>query len=111
MLHILLHFVVPAIVVGLFFRRKWLLSYTILVSTMLVDLDHLLANPIYDPERCSIAFHPLHTFWPIAVYLVLCFPRQTRLVGFGLVIHMVLDSIDCKVTSGVWYTVANAAML
>ena len=63
--HILLHFLVPAIVVALFFRAKWRTNYLILMSTMLVDLDHLLANPIYDPERCSIAFHPLHSFWAI----------------------------------------------
>jgi hypothetical protein len=110
MLHILLHFIVPAIVVGLFYRRKWLLSYAILISTMLVDLDHLLASPMYDPERCSIAFHPLHSFWAIAFYLVLCFPKQTRLVGIGLVIHMALDSIDCQVTNGIWYTASAAGI-
>ena len=104
MLHMLLHFTVPAIVAGWFFRPKWRKSYLIMISTMLVDLDHLLANPIYDPERCSIAFHPLHSFWAIGVYILLCFPKQTRLVGIGLVIHMALDSLDCQITNGVWYT-------
>ncbi len=104
MLHISLHFIVPAIVAGLSFRSKWLKSYLILISTMLVDLDHLLANPIYDPERCSIAFHPLHSFWAIGAYILLCFPKQTRLVGIGLVIHMALDSLDCQITNGLWYT-------
>ena len=103
MFHILLHFLVPAIIVALFFRDKWRLSYLILIGTMLVDLDHLLANPIYDPERCSIAFHPMHSFWAIGLYLLLCFPKQTRLVGIGLIIHMALDSLDCQVTNGVWY--------
>lgn len=106
MLHILLHFLVPAIVVVLFFRDKWRVDYLILISTMLVDLDHLLTNPVYDPERCSIAFHPLHSFWAIGLYLVLCFPKQTRLVGIGLMIHMALDSLDCQMTNGVWYTFA-----
>ncbi len=104
MLHLLLHFIVPAIVAGFFFRPKWLKTYLILIGTMLVDLDHLLANPIYDPERCSIAFHPLHSFWAIGIYALLCFPKQTRLVGIGLLIHMALDSLDCQTTNGVWYT-------
>ena len=103
MFHILLHFLVPAVIVALFFRDKWRVNYLILISTMLVDLDHLLANPIYDPERCSIAFHPLHSFWAIGLYLLLCFPKQTRLVGIGLIIHMALDSLDCQVTNGIWY--------
>jgi hypothetical protein len=110
MLHILLHFLVPAILVALFFRDKWRTSYAVLIATMLVDLDHLLASPIYDPERCSIAFHPLHSFWAIGIYLLLCFPKQTRLVGLGLIIHMILDSLDCQVTNGVWYTSAVAGM-
>jgi len=106
MLHISLHFVVPAIVAALSFRSKWLKPYLILISTMLVDLDHLVANPIYDPQRCSIAFHPLHSFWAIGIYVLLCFPKQTRLVGIGLMIHMALDSLDCQMTNGVWYTSA-----
>ena len=106
MIHILLHFLAPAVIVGLFFRNKWQVSYLVLIGTMLVDLDHLLANPIYDPERCSIAFHPLHSFWAIGLYLLLCFPKQTRLVGLGLMTHMALDSLDCQVTNGVWYTAA-----
>ena len=33
-----------------------------MMATMLVDLDHLFADPIYDPDRCSIGFHPLHQY-------------------------------------------------
>ena len=36
-------------------------------ATMLVDLDHLLATPLYNPDRCSLGFHPLHTTLPIIV--------------------------------------------
>ena len=64
-------------------------------ATMLVDLDHLLANPIYDPNRCSIGFHPLHTTFPVIVYVLLTLFSKTRLLGLGLVIHMALDYIDC----------------
>lgn len=95
MLHIALHFLVPALVVGIFFRKSWKYSYLILVATMLVDIDHLLANPIYDPDRCSIGFHPLHQPWFIALYFVLSFVPKTRRVGIGLTIHMVLDALDC----------------
>jgi hypothetical protein len=66
-----------------------------MVSTMVVDLDHLLVTPVFDPNRCSIGFHPLHTWPAIAVYLVLTLFPKTRLVGLGLMIHMVLDGIDC----------------
>ena len=88
-------------------RKAWL----IMVATMLVDIDHLLATPIYDPKRCSIGFHPLHELIPIAFYLLLCcvpryFGLQLRLIGIGLVIHMVLDSIDCYSTNGIFYTAA-----
>lgn len=74
-----------------------------MVSTMLVDIDHLLANPIYDPNRCSIGFHPLHDFIPILFYCGFCFIKPLRYIGIGLVIHMALDSIDCMFTNGVWY--------
>lgn len=95
MLHISLHLVVPLVVVGLFFKKDWKIAYFIMLSTMLVDLDHLLANPIYDPNRCSIGFHPLHQPWFIAFYFILSFYPKTRFIGIGLVIHMVLDAIDC----------------
>ena len=95
MLHISLHLVVPLAVVGLFFKKDWKIAYFIMLSTMLVDLDHLLANPIYDPNRCSIGFHPLHQPWFIAFYFILSFYPKTRFIGVGLVIHMVLDAVDC----------------
>ena len=53
---------------------------------MLVDADHLLASPIFDPSRCSIGFHPLHTLPAMAVYAGLSLWRPTRLVGVGLVL-------------------------
>ncbi len=67
------------------------------MSTMLVDLDHLLANPLYDPNRCSIGFHPLHQFIPIGIYGLMLLHHKTRIIGLGLVIHMLLDLSDCMV--------------
>jgi hypothetical protein len=97
MLHIIIHFLVPLLVAYLFFTKNWKVAYLIMMATMLVDLDHLLATPIYSPARCSIGFHPLHQLWLIAVYVALCFVPKTRLVGLGLSIHMALDAIDCQV--------------
>lgn len=102
-MHILLHFLIPAIVVGFFFRRDWKSAYPVMASTMLIDIDHLIASPIYDPARCSIGFHPLHGLLPISLYVSLCFFPKTRYIGIGLVIHMVLDSLDCQLSNGVWF--------
>lgn len=102
MFHIALHFMVPALVVGIFFRGRWKYVYFVMVATIFVDIDHLIANPIYDPGRCSVGFHPLHQPWFLILNLVLCFAPKTRLIGIGLTIHMCLDAIDCQVTNGVW---------
>jgi len=67
-----------------------------MLSGLWIDLDHLLANPIFDPNRCSINFHPLHSYIAIAVYFLLLFPKKTRLIGLGLVIHILADTIDCS---------------
>lgn len=62
---------------------------------MLVDVDHLWANPIFDPNRCSIGFHFLHSYPAIGVYVLGLFFKQTRVVAIGLVLHMITDGIDC----------------
>ena len=95
MAHLALHFIVPLLVAFLFFSENLKLSYLVMMLTMLVDLDHLLASPIYDVNRCSIGFHPLHQYWFIAIYLVMSFFSKTRLIGVGLIIHMSLDALDC----------------
>ena len=63
--------------------------------TMVVDLDHLLASPIYDPNRCSINFHPLHSYPAILLYIMLAAFPKSRLVGLGLLLHMGIDLTDC----------------
>lgn len=67
-----------------------------MVATMVVDLDHLFANPIFDPGRCSINFHPLHTYWTMGVYVMLLFFKKTRIIAVGLLFHMLTDYIDCN---------------
>ena len=54
MLHIALHIGLPLLIAGVFFRARWQFAVFVMIATMLVDLDHLLATPIYDPGRCSI---------------------------------------------------------
>ena len=66
-----------------------------MMATMLVDLDHFLASPVYDANRCSIGFHPLHEYWFIGIYLAMSFFLKSRLIGVGLTNHMVLDALDC----------------
>ena len=95
MAHLALHFIVPLLVAFLFFSENLKLSYLVMMLTMLVDLDHLLASTIYDANRCSIGFHPLHQYWFIGIYLAMSFFSKTRLIGIGLTIHMVLDALDC----------------
>ena len=95
LLHYSLHFLAPGLIAWVFFRDRWKQVWLILLLTMLVDLDHLLATPIFDPNRCSIGFHPLHTFPAMVVYAVmLAFPK-TRIVGIGLLFHMFTDGVDC----------------
>ena len=66
-----------------------------MIATMIVDLDHLLANPMYDPNRCSIGFHLLHSYLAVVIYVGLLFFPRVRLIAIGLVIHMALDYADC----------------
>jgi len=117
-IHIALHFVVPLAAAAVFYRPHWRQAWMVLIATMLVDLDHLLADPIYDPGRCSIGFHPLHTWPAISLYAVVfawtIWQRRARnhgkgvapvldrvdvihLVSLGLLIHMALDWLDCLV--------------
>lgn len=95
LIHYSLHFLVPGLIAWLFFREKWKKAWLILVLTMLVDLDHLLADPIFDPNRCSIGFHPLHSYWAMGTYLAFCFFPKLRLWGIGLLFHMLTDYLDC----------------
>ena len=94
-LHLSLHFMIPGLTAILFFKKRWRLAWLIMILTMAVDLDHLLANPIYDPNRCSINFHPLHSYLAILLYGVLSVFPKTRLIGLGLLLHMAIDLGDC----------------
>jgi len=98
-IHYFLHLGFPFIIAIVFFKKDWKKAYLILLATMLVDLDHLLANPIFQVNRCSINFHPLHTYYAMLFYLILIFLRKPlRIIGIGLLFHMLTDLIDCMMT-------------
>lgn len=95
--HYFLHLFLPAVFGYIFFKAIWKKAWLIMLATMVVDLDHLFANPIFDPARCSIGFHPLHSFPAIILYgILLLIPNlYLRLIGLGLLLHMFADWADC----------------
>jgi len=95
-LHYGLHLLFPALIAWVFFRKEWKKAYLIMLATMLVDLDHLLANPIFDPNRCSIGFHFLHSYYAILIYITLLLFPKSRIVAIGLLLHMLTDYLDCN---------------
>ncbi len=96
LVHYTLHLLVPGLIAYVFFRNEWKKAWLIMLATLLVDVDHLFASPLFDPNRCSINFHPLHTYWAMAVYVVLLFFKKTRIIAVGLLFHMLTDFIDCQ---------------
>jgi len=93
--HYFLHLDFPFAIAWLFCRSDWKKAGLIMVLTIIVDLDHLFATPIFDPQRCSINFHPLHTYWAIGLYFIGAFYQKTRWVSIGLLLHMATDFQDC----------------
>ena len=93
--HYGLHFGLPLLIALLFFKQNWLKAYAIMLLAFIIDLDHLLASPIFDPNRCSINFHPLHSYYAIVVYVLFLIPKKTRLYGIGLIAHIIADTADC----------------
>lgn len=94
--HYFLHLVFPVFIAKVFFRKDWRKAYFIMLATMLVDLDHLLANPIFDANRNSIGFHPLHTYPMIALYFLgsIFLRGNFRIIAIGLFVHMLTDFQD-----------------
>lgn len=94
-IHYTLHILAPGLIAWLFFKDNWKKAWLILLATMLVDLDHLFANPIYSPNRCSINFHILHSYYAIILYVLIFFFKKFRIIAIGLLFHMFTDFIDC----------------
>ncbi len=67
-----------------------------MLATMLVDIDHVFSTPMFDSHRCSIGFHPLHSYYAIAVYSLgtAFFKGNYRIISLGLLFHMLTDFQD-----------------
>lgn len=90
-----MHFIVPGLIAYIFFKNNWKKVWLIFMATMLVDVDHIVANPLFDSNRCSINYHPLHTYYAIGFYGLLLIPSKTRIIAIGLLFHMLTDYTDC----------------
>ncbi len=77
--------------------RAVLAAFAPMAASNAIDADHLLADPVYDPARCSIGFHPLHGAWSAIAYALLLVPARTRWLGLGALTHLALDGLDCVV--------------
>ncbi|MBX3255320.1 MAG: hypothetical protein KF862_14360 [Chitinophagaceae bacterium] len=98
-IHYFLHFIFPFFIAVGFYRKNRLVTYLVFLATMLVDADHLLAEPVYQACRCSIGFHPLHSYIACGIYALLLLIPQLRIVAIGLLLHMITDGIDCYMSS------------
>jgi len=95
-LHYSLHLLFPGLIARIFFRDNWKKAWLIMIATMVVDLDHLFAYPdVFVPDRCGMGFHPLHSYYAIAVYSIVAFFPGFRIAAVGLLFHMFADFLDC----------------
>lgn len=87
----------PILFSKLIWKEKWPRAAIIMSLTMLIDLDHLLVTPIFDSQRCSIGFHPLHSLYAATTYILLTIPKSLafRAVGLGCIWHLIVDLNDC----------------
>ncbi|WP_345276965.1 DUF6122 family protein [Litoribaculum gwangyangense] len=90
------HVFLPLIMALIWYYNNWKMAFLIMLAGILIDLDHLLATPIFDPNRCSIGFHPLHSSFAILFYVFLLVPKKSRPVALGLVSHIIADLVDCS---------------
>lgn len=93
--HIALHALVPLAIALAFHRPRWKRAWAWMLAGWLIDVDHLLADPIYVPDRCSIGFHPLHSAPAVLLYVLMLLPERSRLLAIGLLVHVGLDAFDC----------------
>jgi hypothetical protein len=99
--HYSFHFIAPGLLAWLFFNERWEMAWMIMIGTMFVDLDHVLVRPMFDPKRCSIGFHLLHSYPAIVVYTLLLFVPHFYIqsIAVGLLFHMYTDWQDYVWTS------------
>ena len=96
-LHYGAHWLAPLALARIAAPALWLRFAAVMLAANAIDIDHLLADPIFDPDRCSIGFHPLHTWPAAAAYAVmLAVPRWwVRAFALGASWHLAVDWGDC----------------
>ncbi len=94
-IHYGFHLIIPLLIALVFVPKNWKKVYLIFLGAMLIDLDHILATPVFDPNRCSIGFHPLHSYYAIAGYTAMLFFPKVRIIAFALLWHIITDQLDC----------------
>jgi hypothetical protein len=87
---------VPRFFAKIFFKENGKEAFVIMLLTRLMDLEHLLASPIFDANRCSMGYHPLHTVYASIFYLARLFSPSGKLkaVSIGRLWHLSTDYID-----------------
>lgn len=96
--HYSLHFLAIGAIAYWYDKENWKRNWLILLATMLVDVDHLLADPIFMSGRCGIGYHPLHSEYVIPFYFlgaVVIKRSLLKLILIGLAFHMFTDFSDC----------------
>jgi hypothetical protein len=96
-IHYGIHFGGPFFIALFFYRKNFWWAVALLNLNMLIDLDHLWSTPIFKADRCSIDYHFMHSVYAIIFYILLSLiPHRTlRLVGMGLIIHIIADFTNC----------------
>lgn len=91
------HFLAPFLIAWVLIRADWKRFGAVMLAANVIDIDHLWAVPIFDPDRCSIGFHSFHGWEAALVYLaLLCIPRWwARAFGLGALWHLIVDAGDC----------------
>ena len=74
------------------------IDLVLVLSSNLIDLDHLFSNPIYHPKRNPFITHFLHKRWKVAIIfsILVLFYRPLMFLGIGLLLHFFLDYLYIK---------------
>ncbi|MFL1896873.1 DUF6122 family protein [Aquimarina sp. 2-A2] len=99
LIHYGFHFILPLMVSLYWYRKEWKQVYIFFLLAMLIDIDHLWAQPIFDPDRCSVGYHTFHSTIAIAIYFLLLLPKKSRILAIALLWHITTDTIDCWLMS------------
>jgi hypothetical protein len=101
-MNILIHLLINLLTAGVIVlvkrdKSQFQYYFSLIALGNIIDIDHLLADPIYNPARCSITTHPLHRWfaWPFEAFLF--FFKKTVFIGVGIIEHLLLDGLDCLI--------------